>query len=102
MSDKFIPSSRVANNKPNEMWKTPVRSVICSLRCQGHSYDEIKKLAGLEQSTIQSIINGPTSRTTRKGKAFKPQLLTPKEVRRIFLFVSESWVNRTKSWARIK
>ena len=97
-----ILSSPVANHKPNEMWRTPVRAVVRSLCRKGKSYGEIRKETGLERSTIQSIIKGPSSCTTHKGKTFKPQLLTPKEVRRIFLFVSESWTNRTKSWARIK
>jgi len=102
MLDAIILSSPVADHKPKEMWKTPVRLVVRSLRRDGKSYGEIKKLTSLERSTIQLIIKGPSSRTTRKGKTFKPQLLKPKEVRRIFLFVSKSWANRTKSWARIK
>jgi hypothetical protein len=66
------------------------------------SYGEIKKLTGLERSTIQGIVKAVSSRTTRKGKATKCLALKPAEVRRIFHFVSESWTNRTKSWARIK
>ena len=102
MSDLIILSPLAADHKPKEMWKTPVRSVVRSMRRAGNTYGEIKKATGLERSTIQGIINGPSSRTTRKGKTFKPHLLKPHEVRRIFLFVSKSWANRTKSWARIK
>ena len=102
MLDAIILSSLVADHKPKEMWKTPVRLVVRSLRRDGKSYGEIKKLTSLERSIIQLIIKGPSSRTTRKGKTFKPQLLKLKEVRRIFLFVSKSQANRTKSQARIK
>jgi hypothetical protein len=102
MSDLIILSPSVVNHKPKEQWETPVRLIVRSMRRQGKSYGEIKKATGLERSTIQHIIKGPSSRTTRKGKTFKPHLLKPHEVRRIFLFVSESWTNRTKSWARIK
>ncbi len=66
-----ILSSPVANHKPNEMWRTPVCAVVCSLCRKGKSYSEIRKETGLERSTIQSIIKGPLSCTTCKGKTFK-------------------------------
>ena len=75
------------------------------MKCGGLQYAQkyaIKKLTGLPRSTIQGIVYGPSSRTTRKGKSFKPMLLKPAEIQRIFRFVSVSWTNRTKSWARIK
>jgi hypothetical protein len=97
-----ILSSPDLNHKPGEMWRTPARSKIRGMRAAGKSYSEIKKLTGLERSTIQGIIKGPSSRTTRKGKTFKPTLLKKSDIQRIFCFVSESWTNRTKSWARIK
>ena len=102
MEDSIILSPSAANHKPKEQWKTPVRSTVRSLRRQGKSYGEIKKLTGLERSTIQGIVKGVSSRTTRKGKATKPKALKQADIKRIFRFVSESWTNRTKSWARIK
>jgi hypothetical protein len=100
--DPIILSPLAANHKPGEMWRTPVRLVVRSLRRAGKSYGEIKKETGLERSTIQGILKGPSSCTTQRGKTFKPHILKPHKVQRIFLFVSESWANRTKSWARIK
>jgi hypothetical protein len=82
--------------------KPPVRATVRSLRRQGQSYGQIKKLTGLKRSTIQSIIKAPSSRTTRKGLATKRPALKQADVKRIFRFVSESWTNRTKSWGRIK
>ena len=90
MSNPIILLPSVANYKSKQQWQTPVRSVVRSLRRAGKSYGEIKKETGLERSTIQHIIKGPFSRTTRKGKRCKPYLLKPYKVRRIFLFVSES------------
>jgi hypothetical protein len=83
----------VVNHKPKEQLETPIRSTVRSLHKQGKSYGEIKKLTSLERSTIQGIVKGVSSRTTRKGKATKRPVLKPAkpaEVRRIFRFVSKS------------
>ena len=103
MEDSIILSpSALKDHKPLENWKTPVRATVRSLRRQGKSYGQIRKLTGLTRSTIQSIVKAPTSRTTRKGLATKRRALKQADVKRIFRFVSESWANRTKSWGRIK
>jgi hypothetical protein len=39
---------------------------------------------------------------TRKGLATRRLMLKQADVKRIFRFVSESWMNCTKSWACIK
>jgi hypothetical protein len=90
------------SHNPNENWKTPVRATVCTLRREGASYGYIVKKTGLSRSTIQYIVKAPISRTTRKGKANKSRILKEVDVKRIFRFVSESWTNRTKSWARVK
>jgi hypothetical protein len=90
MEDSIILSPSVANHKPKEMWKTPVHSTVHSSRKQGKSCGEIKRLTGLERSTIQGIVKGVSSRTTRKGKATKYPALKLADIKRIFRFVSES------------
>jgi hypothetical protein len=72
------------------------------MRRDGISYGKIKKKTGISRSTLQKICAAPTSANPRKGKVYKPTLLKQRDVKRIFTFVSQSWVNRTKSWARIK
>ena len=94
MEDTTILSSPLENHKAGEMWRTPGRAKVRGMRAAGKSYNAIKKLTGLPRSTIQGIVYGP-SRTTRKGKSFKPMLLKPAEIQRIFRFVSVSWTNRT-------
>jgi len=84
------------------MLRTPARAKVRGTRAAGKSYREIRKLTGLERSTIQGIVKGLSSRTARKGKTFKPKLLSQADIKRIFRFVSESWTNRTKSWAGIR
>jgi len=83
--------------RPKEMWKTPVRATIRAMRRDGKSYNDIVEKTGLKRSTIQGIVKGISSRTTRKGKATKPRLLKQADIKRIFRFVSLNWTNRTKS-----
>jgi uncharacterized protein YerC len=94
--------SAITEHKPKEMWKTPVRSSVRTLRRQGKSYNQIVAETGLKRSTIQDIVKGVSSRTTRKGKATKRPVFKQADIKRVFRFVSESWANRTKSWASIK
>jgi hypothetical protein len=103
MEDSIILSpSAIKEHSYKGMWKTPIRSTVRTLRREGHSYGQIRALTGLQRSTIQGIVKGHSSRTTRKGLATKRPALKQAEIKRIFRFVSESWTNRTKSWARIK
>jgi hypothetical protein len=85
----------------NENWKTPVRATVRTLRQEGASYGYIIKKTSLSRSTIQHIIKAYTSWTTYKGKANKSRILKEADIKRIFRFISESWTNRTKSWARV-
>jgi hypothetical protein len=101
-SNTILSPLAIKEHKPGDQWKTPVRSIVRGLRWKGLSYGEIRLETGLTRSTIQHMVKGPSSRTTRKGKTFKPRLLKQVDIKRIFRFVSLSWTNRTKSWARIK
>jgi hypothetical protein len=77
-------------HKPGDMWKTPVRSIVRGMRRDGKSYGEIREKTGLTRSTIQNIVKGPSSYTTRKGESYKPRLLKQADIKRIFRFVSLS------------
>jgi transposase len=101
-SNLILSPSAIKEHNPGDQWKTPVRSIVRGIRRKGMSHSKIRKETDLTRSTIQHIVKGPSSRTTRKGKTFKPRLLNQADIKRIFRFVSESWTNRTKSWARIK
>jgi hypothetical protein len=103
MEDSIILSPSVLrDHKPKEMWKTPTRAIVRGMRRDGKSYGEIREKTGLTRSTIQGIVKGVLSRTTRKGLATRRPMLKQADIKRIFRFVSELWTNRTKSWARIK
>ena len=79
-----------------------MRTIVRSLCRKGYSYSQIKALTGLERSIIQGIVKAPSSRMIRKGLATKKPVLKQADIKRIFRFVSKSWANRIKSWARIK
>jgi hypothetical protein len=98
MEDQNILSPGVfKSHNLNENWKTPVRVTIRTLRRDGASYGQIKAKTGLTRSTIQHIVKSHTSCMTRKCKANKPTVLKEADVKRIFRFISESWMNRTMS-----
>jgi len=86
----MILSSPARNHKLEEMWRTPTCAKIHGMRAAGKSHDKIQKEIGLTRSTIQGIVNGPSSRTTRKGKVYKPKLFSLHDIQRVFCFVSES------------
>jgi len=85
MEDSIILSPSAANHKPKEQWKTPIRSTVRLLRRQGKSYGEIKKLTGLERSTIQGIVKGVSSRLPGKER-----LLSQKPLSKLILNASSA------------
>ena len=93
----YISPSVLEQHKDKEMWRTPIRSSVRTLRREGKSYSQIVVLIGLKRSTIQGIVKGPSSCTTRAGKATKKPALKTADIKHIFRFVSASWANRIKS-----
>jgi hypothetical protein len=91
----ILSPNTIKEHKPGDMWKTPVRSIVRGIRA--NPMVKIRERTGLTRSTIQHIVKDSSSRTTRKGKATKPQVLKQADIKRIFRFVFESWTNRTKS-----
>jgi hypothetical protein len=55
MSDPIILSPSAADNKPKEMWTTPVRSVVRSMRQACKSYGEIRKETGLSALQFKGV-----------------------------------------------
>ena len=102
MDSTLLSSSPVANHAPRENWHTPTHAKVRVLRKQGHSYTQISNATGLARSTIQGIIKAKSSRRSRKGKDYKPKLITPRELRRIIRFVVTNWTSRRASYSQIK
>jgi hypothetical protein len=100
--DDSILSSPAKEHKPKEMWDKSTRSTVRSLKRKGHSWGKIHTLTGVPKSTIRDICKSKSSDNPRRGKTFKLKLLKRADTQRIMRLVSESWANRTKSWADIK
>jgi DNA-binding NarL/FixJ family response regulator len=49
---RYLSPSAIAEHEPKQMWKTPVRAAVRSLRRQGKSYNQIVEETSLKQSTI--------------------------------------------------
>lgn len=93
----LLPSPPGINHAPKQNWDTPTRAKARLLRKERHSYRQISKLTGLPRSTIQSIVKSKSSRRTRKGKDYKPKLLSTRQ-----RWVSACWNNRRASFSQIK
>jgi DNA-binding CsgD family transcriptional regulator len=48
----ILSPNTIKEHKPGDMWKTPVRSIVCGMRRDGKSYGEIRERTGLTRSTI--------------------------------------------------
>ena len=102
MENSILSSPVLREHKPGDMWRTPVRSAVRSIKRDGKSYSKIFLKTSVLKSLVRRIVKGKSSRITRKGKACKRLLLKQADIQRIFRFVSQSWANCTKSQARIK
>ena len=102
MEDSILSSPVLREHRPGEMWPTPVRSTVRSMKRDGKGYKAIFKKTGVPKSIVRRISKSESSRTTRKGNVIKPKLLKPADIQRIYRFVSESWTNRCKPWGRVK
>jgi len=95
----YSPSWR---SKPNGEWKTPARSTVRSLWRDGYSVPEIIKKTGLPRTNIRRWIHAETSRTTRKGKATKPRLMSRRQIRQIIRYIAKNWSTRRLSFEQVK
>ena len=101
--DKSLLSSPVqASHSSNSNWDTPSRAKIRVLAKTGHSQREISRLCNVPQSTVNRIIKGKSSRRSRKGKTYKPTLISKREIRRIIRYISRSWEGRRVTYAQIR
>ena len=102
METALLSSSPLTVHAPNANWDTPTRAKVRMLHKSGNGYKRIRKKTGLPKSTIRNIIQSKSSRRTRKGKTYKKILVSTRDLRRVFRYVSASWDNRRASYARIK
>jgi DNA invertase Pin-like site-specific DNA recombinase len=102
MDGSLLSSPALAPRGPHSNWDTPARAKIRALAKTGVSQRKISRLCGVPQSTVNRIINGKSSRRSRKGKEYKPTLISKREIRRVIRFISNSWEGRRATYPQIK
>jgi hypothetical protein len=100
MEDSIL-SSPAKGHVAKEKWGTPVRATVRALRRDGVSWGQIFK-TGVTKSSAQRMCSQSTSRSTRKGKAMKPKLISVSDINRAIAWMTTSWVNRTAPYSRVR
>ena len=90
MENSILSSPIIRDHKSGDMWPTPICSSIRTMIRSGKGYKRISLETVVPISTIKRITRAETSRTTRKGKIYKPNLLEKADIKRIFCFISKS------------
>lgn len=102
MDGSILSSPPLALRGPNSNWDTPTRAKIRALAYTGLSQRKISKLCSIPQSTVNRIINAKSSRQSRKGKQYKPTLISKREIRRVIRYISSNWQGRRATYPQIK
>lgn len=102
MDKSVLSSPCLTSRHSNSNWDTPSRAKIRALAQTGLAQHKISRLCNVPQSTVNRIIKSKSSRRTRKGKAYKPCLISTWEIRRIIRYISRSWEGRRATYAQIK
>lgn len=72
------------------------------MRHDGKSWKSIFQEIGVKKSTAQQICKAPSSRTTRKGKAFKPKLLDLRTIREIIRYIGTGYSTRRMRFEEVR
>jgi IS30 family transposase len=102
MNPTLLLLSPAVKHEPGQKWDTRSRAKVRLLRKCGHSYGEISKQTGLTRSTIQSIVKAKSSRRSRKGKQYRPKLLSTRDIWRLLRYVTACWDNRPALYSQLK
>jgi len=80
-------------------WPTPTRAVVRACQRDGLSQREIVKKTDVPRRTIRRILHQESSRRGRRGKAYKPHLMSIREIHRCIRHISRDWSTRRLSFA---
>ena len=90
MENSILSSPILRDHKSGDMWPTPIRSSIRTMKRSGKGYKRISLETGVPILTIKRITRAETSYTIYKGKIYKPNLLEKADIKHIFRFISKS------------
>src|SRR5436190_8976869 len=88
--------------KENEEWPTPVRAIIHGMSQLGYSQCNIVHKTGASQHMIQDILHQKHCRRSRKGKVYKPHLMSIHEIRHCICHIAKDWSMRRLSFEQVK
>ena len=94
--------SSPCNQKENGEWPTPARAVIRGMQRLGFSQREIILHTSAPRRTIRDILHQEHSHRSRKGKAYKPYLMSVRETRRCIRHITKDLSTRRLSFKRDK
>lgn len=92
-----MPLHKVGGN-----WDTPARAKVRGLFKAGHRPCDIFRMTRIPEPTISRILKENGSRRTRKGRKYKPNKLSNREVRRIIRYLSKNFTTRAQSIAQVR
>ena len=88
---------------PGTMYTESARSKLRALKFEGRSTYEIIQKSKLRPSAVKNIINASSTHSVRrKGKKYKPKLLSTRDLRQIIRWISVDYGSRRRRMHDIK
>jgi len=100
MQTDILSSSPI--HEPGDNWKTPKRARVRQARADGKSWKQIFQEIGVPKSSAQRMCRAKSSRTTRKGKVYRPKLLNKRTIRQIIRYISQNYSTRRMTFDQVK
>ena len=88
--------------KDGEEWPTPARATIRAMWRLGFKPRDIISRTSAPRSTIKDIIHQEHSRRARKGKVYKPHLMTRRLIRQCIRHIAKDWSSRRLTFKQVK
>jgi hypothetical protein len=88
--------------KENEEWPTPAHAIIRGMSWLGFSQHDIILKTGAPRRTIQDILHQEHCRRSRKGKVYKPHLMSTREIRHCIRYIAKDWSTRRLSFDQVR
>jgi Transposase len=88
--------------KENEEWPTPARAIIHGMNQLGYLQRDIVQKTSAKRRTIKDILHQEHCWRSRKGKVYKPHLMSVREIRRCIRHIAKDWSTRRLSFEQVK
>jgi hypothetical protein len=88
--------------KENEEWPTPAHAIIRGMSRLGFSQRDIIRRTGAKRRTIRDILHQEHCRRSRKGKVYKPHLMSVCEIHHCICHITKDWLTHRLSFEQVK